>query len=127
MDLAHADAAVQAQSVDYYLRLLDIAAALDEPIVCCRGYVGRLRAISTQVEEGAVFVDAVRRVAERAQTMNLRMAMAALNEIAYSRPIILVCTAPGPDPFTAIKTENSLSWLETYLAESRKWLLGARK
>jgi sugar phosphate isomerase/epimerase len=52
--------------------------------------------------------------------------LAALHEINYSGPMILECTAPGPDPFKAIKDESSLSWLETYLAESRSWLLDAR-
>ncbi len=49
--------------------------------------------------------------------------MAALAEIGYAGPIVLECTAPGPDPFTAIKDEHSLGWLETYLRESRAWLL----
>ncbi len=35
------------------------------------------------------------------------------------------CTAPGPDPFTAIKDERSLYWLETYLTESRSYILDA--
>ncbi len=42
----------------------------------------------------------------------------ALQEISYQGPIIFECTAPGPNPFTAIKDENSLTWLETYLKES---------
>ena len=32
-------------------------------------------------------------------------------------------SAPEPDPFTAIKGENSIDWLETYLRESRQWLI----
>ena len=197
VDLAHPDPATRAEAVDYYLRLLDFGAALGGPLVCCHGDVGRIRAITSQAEEWAVFAEAVREVAERAQTMNLCLVMevlnryeshlvnnaaealafvddvgadnvgilldayhmnieepepanalcqaadsnrqgigrghtdfcaqmAALHEINYSGPIILECTAPGPDPFKAIKDESSLSWLETYLAESRKWLLGAR-
>lgn len=47
----------------------------------------------------------------------------ALAEVGYAGPIILECTAPGPDPFTATKDEHSLSWLETYLHESRECLL----
>lgn len=49
--------------------------------------------------------------------------MAALSSIGYQGPIILECTAPGPDPFTPIKDEGSLAWLETYLRESREWLV----
>jgi sugar phosphate isomerase/epimerase len=49
--------------------------------------------------------------------------LAALADIGYAGPIILECIAPGPDPFTAIKDEHSLNWLEIYLQESRAWLL----
>lgn len=207
VDLAHPDAGVRTAAFDYYLRLLDFAAALDGPIVSCHGYVGRVRAISSQVEEWDLFVDAVRKLAERARVLHLRLAMevlnryeahlvntaaealqfveevgydnvgilldayhmnieesspaaalrsagaqlslyhaadsnrqaigrghtdlwaqlAALDEIGYTGPIIMECTAPGPDPFTAIKDESSIGWLETYLEESRAWLLaGAR-
>jgi sugar phosphate isomerase/epimerase len=48
--------------------------------------------------------------------------MAALDEIGYGGPIIVECTAPGPDPFTPIKDQGSLAWLERYLAETRQWL-----
>ncbi len=46
----------------------------------------------------------------------------ALRDIQYRGPIILECTAPGPDPFTAIKDERSLAWLEKYLVRSLDWL-----
>ncbi|MFQ5398526.1 MAG: sugar phosphate isomerase/epimerase family protein [Anaerolineae bacterium] len=45
----------------------------------------------------------------------------ALDDIGYQGPIIFECTAPGPDPFTPVKDEKSLAWLETYLRESRAW------
>lgn len=48
--------------------------------------------------------------------------LAALNDIGYAGPFILECTAPGPNPFTPIKDKNSVSWLETYLQESQRWL-----
>jgi sugar phosphate isomerase/epimerase len=51
--------------------------------------------------------------------------LAALGEIGYKGPIILECTAPGPDPFSPIKDKDSLAWLEVYLRESREWLLQA--
>jgi sugar phosphate isomerase/epimerase len=207
VDLAHPDGAVRAAAVDYYLRLLDFAAALGDPIVSCHGYVGRVRAVSSFAEERALFVEAVRSLAGRAQALNLRLVMevlnryeahllntatealefladvgadnvgilldayhmnieeadpaaalrqvgaslglyhaadsnrqgigrghsdfdaqlAALDEIGYAGPIILECTAPGPDPFAAIKDEGSLNWLETYLRESRSWLMGATR
>jgi D-psicose/D-tagatose/L-ribulose 3-epimerase len=202
VDLAHPDPAVRGAAVDYYFRLLDFAAALGQPIVSCHGFVGRFRALETQDREWDLFVSAVRQVAARAQTLDLRVVMevlnryeahlvntaaqalefvtevgsdhvgilldayhmnieeaspagalretgdrlwlyhaadsnrqglgrghtdfgsqlAALNEIDYDGPIILECPAPGPDPYTAIKSDDSLPWLETYLAESRNCL-----
>ncbi len=207
VDLAHPDMVVRSEAIDYYLRLLEWADGLGEPIVSCHGYVGRVRPISTMAEERALFISAVRRIAEQAQGLNLRVVMevlnryeshllntaveamefvaevgsngdidnlgvlldayhmnieeagpaaaishagehlwlyhaadsnrqgigrghtdfdvqlAALEEIGYGGPVILECTAPGPDPFTAIKGEDSLDWLETFLQESRAWLL----
>jgi sugar phosphate isomerase/epimerase len=79
VDLAHPDAAVREHAVDYYLRLLDFAAEIDRPLVCCHGSVGRIRALSSQAEEYGLFVAAVRRVAERAEPMGLRLAMEVLN------------------------------------------------
>ena len=46
----------------------------------------------------------------------------ALAEIGYDGPIILECPPPGPDPYTAIKDDESLPWLETFLAESKGYL-----
>ena len=205
VDLAHPDPAVREAGVYYFLRLLDFAAALDHPLVACHGLVGRVRAISTQAEERALFIDGVRQIAQAAQGLGLRVVMevlnryeahllntaaeavqflddvgadnvgilldayhmnieeanpatairqagerlwlyhvadsnregighghtdfgaqmAALADIGYAGPIILECTAPGPDPFTAVKGPDSLAWLETYLRESRQWLAEA--
>jgi sugar phosphate isomerase/epimerase len=182
---------------------LDFAAELGNPIVSCHGYVGRVRALSSVAEERALFVEAVRQIAGRAQTAHLRVAIEVLNryeahllntgaealdfvvevgadnlgvlldayhmnieeadpaaalrlvaerlflyhvadsnrqgvgrghtdfsaqmralaDIGYTGPIILECTAPGPDPFTAIKDKDSLAWLETFHKESRAALL----
>jgi sugar phosphate isomerase/epimerase len=205
VDLAHPDAAVRAEAVDYYLHLLDYAAELGEPIVSCHGYVGRVRALTSYAQERAVFVEAVRQIAAHAQGLGLLVAMEVLNryeahllntcaealefvvdvgienvgvlldayhmnieeadpasalrqagerlelyhaadsnrqgigrghtdfyaqlsalaDIGYAGPIILECTAPGPDPFAAVKDGHSLGWLETYLRESRGWLRAA--
>jgi sugar phosphate isomerase/epimerase len=205
VDLAHPDPAIRADAIDYYLRLLDFGAALGQPLVSCHGLVGRIRAITSQAEEWDLFVESVRRIADRAGTLGLSIVMevlnryeahlvntgaealefvadvgannvhvlldayhmnieeaspaialrqvgqqlglyhaadsnrqalgrghtdfgaqlAALDDIGYGGPIIMECTPPGPDPFTAIKDENSLSWLETYLQESRSYLLQA--
>lgn len=52
--------------------------------------------------------------------------LSALDEIGYQGPIILECTAPGPDPFSPIKDDNSRRWLEIYLQESREQLVGGK-
>jgi len=202
VDLPHPDAGVRQQALDYYYRLLDFAAALDRPLVGCHGCVGRLRAVSSQAEEYGLFVEGVRRVAERARSMGLRLAievlnryeahllntaaqalefvaavgadnvgllldayhmnieeadpaaalrqagdrlylyhvadsnrqavgrghtdfpaqMQALRDVRFVGPIVIECTAPGPDPFTAVKGPDSLPWLEAYLGESVRWL-----
>ncbi len=199
VDLAHPDPALRRQAVEYYLRLLDFAAELGDPIVSCHGYVGRVRAISTVDEELALLAASVRQVSEHAGRLGLRLVLevlnryeshllnsaaeavrfvdelgaanvgilldayhmnieepdpaaalrqaggrlwlyhladsnrqgvgrghtdvgaqlAALDAIGYDGPVILECTAPGPDPFSAIKGPDSLQWVETYLCESR--------
>lgn len=204
VDLAHPDPARRREALDYYLRLLDFAAELGNPLVSCHGYVGRVRAIGTQQEEWALLVAAVQQLAGRAAELGLRLVMEALNRyeshllntaaeavrfvgevgaenvgilldayhmnieepdpaaalrqagerlwlyhladsnrqgvgrghtgwdaqlaaldtIGYQGPLVIECTAPGPDPFCAIKDERSLAWLETYLQESRSRLLG---
>jgi sugar phosphate isomerase/epimerase len=201
VDLAHPDTAIRTRAIDYYVRLLDFAAQLNQPLVSCHGYVGRVRAQSSQAEEYRLFVDAVQHLAERAAQLNLRLVIevlnryeahlvnsaldavtfvadvgadnvgilldayhmnieegdptgaikragdrlwlyhaadsnrqavgrghtdfqaqvAALDSVGYNGPVIMECTAPGPDPFTAIKDDQSLIWLERYLAESRTW------
>jgi len=204
VDLAHPDAKVRDAAVDYYLRLLDFAAALGQPLVSCHGFVGRIRALSTVAEEWDLFREAVQQLAAAAQARGLRLVievlnryeshlintaataldfiqavdapnvgilldayhmnieeadpaaalqlagprlwlyhaadsnrqaigrghtdfvsqLAALEAISYQGPIILECTAPGPDPFTAIKDADSRDWLDTYLQESWAWLRG---
>jgi sugar phosphate isomerase/epimerase len=202
VDLAHPDPAIRAGAIDYYLRLLDFAAQVDRPLVACHGLVGRVRAIGSQAEERALFVEAVGRIATRAEQLGLRLVMEVLNRyeahllntaeeavqfvadvdspslgilldayhmnieeadppsalrlagsrlwlyhvadsnrqgigrghtdfsmqlkalstLNYGGPVILEMTAPGPDPFRAIKGAESLTWLETYLKESIDWL-----
>jgi D-psicose/D-tagatose/L-ribulose 3-epimerase len=79
VDLAHPDLAQRTAAVDYYYRLLDFAAALGNPVVCCHGAVGRVRAVSTCAEEWGYYVEGVRSVGRRAQGHGLRVAMEVLN------------------------------------------------
>jgi D-psicose/D-tagatose/L-ribulose 3-epimerase len=79
VDLAHPDATVRADALDYYLRLLDFAAAVDAPLVSCHGAVGRVRPLATYDQEYGHLLAGVRRIAARAAELDLRVAMEALN------------------------------------------------
>ncbi len=79
VDLAHPDAQVRKEAVDYYLHLLDFAAAVDAPMVSCHGAVGRIRALAGYGEEYRHFITGVRHIATRAEELNLRLAMEVLN------------------------------------------------
>jgi D-psicose/D-tagatose/L-ribulose 3-epimerase len=79
VDLAHPDAGVREEALDYYLRLLDFAAAVGAPVVSCHGAVGRVRALADYEAEYGHFLAGVRRVAARAAALNLRLAMEVLN------------------------------------------------
>jgi D-psicose/D-tagatose/L-ribulose 3-epimerase len=205
VDLAHPESSTRQQAIDYYLALLDFAAELGNPIVSCHGFVGRVRPLSSLVEERQLLVLAVSQIAERAQALGLRLVIEVLNRyeshlintgaeavifvqdvgmdnvgvlldayhmnieeadpagairevgeklwlyhaadsnrqgigrghtdfgsqlialsvVGYEGPIIFESTAPGPDPFTAIKDEESLMWLEDFLGESKQWVLKA--
>jgi len=79
VDLAHPNAEVRADAVDYYLRLLDFAAAVGAPIVSCHGAVGRVRPLADYEGEYGYLLAGVQRIATRAAELNLRLAMEVLN------------------------------------------------
>jgi D-psicose/D-tagatose/L-ribulose 3-epimerase len=79
VDLAHPDANVRAEALDYYLRLLDFAAAVGAALVSCHGAVGRVRALADYREEYGYFLAGVRQIAARAAEFDLRLAMEVLN------------------------------------------------
>jgi D-psicose/D-tagatose/L-ribulose 3-epimerase len=79
VDLAHPDAGVREEALDYYLRLLDFAVAVGAPVLGCHGAVGRVRALADYEEEYHHFLAGVQRIAARAAESNLRLAMEVLN------------------------------------------------
>lgn len=79
LDLAHPDPKMRDEAIDYYLRLLDFAAVVGNPVVSCHGAVGRIRALSTFEEEYAHFLVGVKRIAAQAADLNLHLAMEVLN------------------------------------------------
>ena len=79
VDLPHPDAEVRATAVDYYLRLLDFAAAVGAPMVGCHGAVGRIRPVATYEQEYVNYVVGVQRIAAQAQELGLELAIEVLN------------------------------------------------
>lgn len=79
VDLAHPDTQVREQAQDYYLALVDFATQIEAPLVSCHGAVGRVRPIEDWHQEWTLMVDGVRRVAERAANVGLRVAVELLN------------------------------------------------
>ncbi|PJF39605.1 MAG: sugar phosphate isomerase/epimerase [Chloroflexi bacterium] len=64
--------------------------------------------------------DSNRQAVGRGHT-DFRAQVDALYDIKYDGPIIIECTAPGPNPFTPDKGNNWREILEIHLDESRKW------
>lgn len=79
VDLAHPDIKVRTAAEDYYLRLLDFAAATGSPVVSCHGAVGRVRALADYEDECLHFSAAVQRIASRAAQLHILMAVEVLN------------------------------------------------
>ena len=79
VDLAHPDRTIRSEAIDYYSRLLDLAAELGAPIVSCHGLVGRTRALSSQAEEWTFLVETVRAISAYAKPLGLRLVMEGLN------------------------------------------------
>ncbi|MCC6615859.1 MAG: sugar phosphate isomerase/epimerase [Anaerolineae bacterium] len=54
---------------------------------------------------------------------DFRAQLRALDKVGYDGPIVLECAAPGPNPFTPDKGGEWRATLESYLADSRHWLV----
>ncbi len=202
VDMAHPDPKIRNKAIEYYLRLLDFAAEIGAPTLACHGAVGRVRPITTLEEEETFFLEGVARIAERACTMDIKIALEVLNRyeshllntatqvkgvlerldspavgvlldtyhmnieeadlvsaiwevreylillhvadsnrrgigkghvpfvpifrmlgrVGYRGPVILECTAPGPDPFTPEKGAGWKDLLIRELADSFSFL-----
>jgi D-psicose/D-tagatose/L-ribulose 3-epimerase len=79
VDLAHPDAKTRNEAIDYYLQLVDFAAAVGSPLISCHGTVGRIRTLGTHEEEYRYFLTGVQRIAARTAELNLRLVMEVLN------------------------------------------------
>lgn len=79
VDLAHPQAAVREEALTSYLRLLDYAAALGDPLVGVRAFAGRTRPLVPLAEEADLFVTAVQHLADEAAARNLKLVVAVQN------------------------------------------------
>lgn len=78
VDVAHPETAVRQQAIEQYLKLVEIAAELDVPLIC-RGMKGRNRPLSTLAEEMGLLVTAVRQIAQYAARKEVRLVVEVLN------------------------------------------------
>jgi D-psicose/D-tagatose/L-ribulose 3-epimerase len=79
VDLAQPDVELRSRAIEYYLRLLDFAAAVGAPLVCCHGAVGRVRALSDYEDEYRYFLAAAQQITRRAAELDLLVALEVLN------------------------------------------------
>jgi D-psicose/D-tagatose/L-ribulose 3-epimerase len=111
VDLAHPDSGVRAHALDYYLRLLDFAAEVGAPLVCCHGEVGRVRALASYEEEYHHFLACVQLIAARAAEMDLCLAMEVLNRYESH---LLNTASQAVEFVTAVAAANVGILLDTY-------------
>lgn len=111
VDICHPEPAVRDDGITYYLDLLDFAVEVGAPLVCCHGEVGRIRAVSSYAEEWDLYVEAVQRIAEKAATLNLDIAMEILNRYEAH---LLVTAAEGRHFLEEVDLPNVGLLLDAY-------------
>jgi len=79
VDLAHPEPRLRKEAMDYYLRLVDFAAAVGSRLIACHGAVGRVRALVGHEAEMGHLLGGVSSVASRAAECGVRIAMELLN------------------------------------------------
>jgi D-psicose/D-tagatose/L-ribulose 3-epimerase len=111
VDLAHPDSRVRADALDYYLRLLDFAADVGAPLVCCHGEVGRVRALASYQEEYHHFLACVQLIAARAAERDLDVALEVLNRYESH---LLNTASQAVEFVSAVAASNVGILLDTY-------------
>ena len=111
VDLAHPDSGIRADALDYYLRLLDFAAEVGAPLVCCHGEVGRVRPLTSYDEEYHHFLACVQLIAARAAEMDLCLALEVLNRYESH---LLNTSSQAVEFVTAVAAAHVGILLDTY-------------
>ncbi|NVK35810.1 MAG: sugar phosphate isomerase/epimerase [Rhodobacteraceae bacterium] len=78
-DISHPDATKRKSALDYYDRLMDWAKQLGTPLISCHGQVKRIKPVTTQVEENALLVEAVKVICSSAKKRDLNVVFEILN------------------------------------------------
>jgi D-psicose/D-tagatose/L-ribulose 3-epimerase len=79
VDVAHPDMAVRQQAIATYLKLVDFAAEVGQPLVIVRGMKGRNRPLTSLDEEMGWLETAVSQIAAYAAQKEVRLAIEVLN------------------------------------------------
>lgn len=79
VDLAHPDSGVRVKALEYYLRLVDFAAELGCPLVCCHGDVGRIAPLAPMEQEWDWLVENTATVCDHAATAGTALVFEVLN------------------------------------------------
>lgn len=91
VDVAHPDTAVREEAIATYLKLVDFAAELGQPLLIVRGLKGRNRPVATLAEEMGWLVTAVTQIATAAAEKEIRLVIEVLNR--YETHLINTGTA----------------------------------
>lgn len=78
-DIAHPDAKIRNEGIDYYYHLIDFAQELGQPLVSCHGLVGRIKPLASLEEEEGFLIDSVQKIVTRAAESGLRVVFEVLN------------------------------------------------
>lgn len=79
VDVAHPDTAVRQQAIATYLKLVDLAAELERPLLIVRGMKGRNRPLASLDEEMGWLETAVHQIAQFADQKEIRLVIEVLN------------------------------------------------
>jgi len=78
-DISHPDTRIRQAALAYYDQLMDFAVALGSPRIACHGQVARIKPITSQEEEDALLIDAVRQVCRFAASRGIEVVFEILN------------------------------------------------
>lgn len=78
-DISHPDPSIRDAAIAYYDRLADWAVEFGRPLISCHGQVTRFKPVSSQEEEDALLIDAVKTICAAAQQRSLSVVFEILN------------------------------------------------